>query len=249
MLKKMMCVGLGLFLFCLISTQGQAELVSEWKFDGNARDSAGNNHGALKGNPTWGVNRFGDQGKALSFDGKDDYVDCGNDASLSFGNGTKDRSFSIEWWQKSNIVPNLSRTETGEITGKGVGVLQKKGEYFIQWGNAFRLHLLDGNSRIGRGTGVSVKQGEWTHIAVTYNGSGTSDGIKFYQDGKLVLSEAEVKGSYTAMRKKNRPLRIGIGRHWAKRFNGLIDDVGIYNHALSSEEVEALYLKNPNPIF
>ena len=244
MLKKMMYVGLGLFLFCLVSTQGYAELVSEWKFDGNAKDSVGSNHGALKGDPDWGVNRFGDKGKALSLDGKDDYVDCGNDVSLSFGNGIKDSSFSVEWWQKSNIVSNASRTEAG-WTGKAVGVLQKEGEYFIKWGNEFRLHLL-GNGKIGRGTGVSVKQNEWTHIAVTYDGSGSSEGIKFYQDGRLVLSEAEVSGSYTTMRNKNHPLTIGISK--SKMFNGLIDDVRIYNHALSPKEVNALYLKNPDPI-
>ncbi len=246
-----MYVGLGLFLFCLVSTQGHAELVSEWKFDGNAKDSVGNNHGTLKGNPTWGADRFGDQGKALSLDGKDDYVDCGNDASLSFVDSSHvmDRPFSITWWQKSNIVPNLSRTETGEYTGKCVGVLMKKGEYFIEWSNSFRVYLHDGNENgnIGRVGGVDVKQNEWTYIVVTYDSSRTSDGIKFYQDGRLVPSGicSGVKGTYTTMKNKNHPLMIGRSRGF--RFNGLMDDVKIYNHALNPEEVNARYLQELPP--
>ena len=240
MLKKMMCVGLGLFLFCL-PTQGQAELVSEWKFDGNAEDSVGNNHGTLKGNPTWAANRFGDSGKALSFDGVNDYVDCGNDASLSFGNGTEDSPFSIEWQQKSNIRPLIKKG------GKGVGILTKQGEYSFKFNNSNRMHLIDSSnssSRIGRAGYIGVDQNNWTHIVVTYDGSGTSDGIKFYQAGVLLEGPIhENKGSYMAMGNKGFPLIIGKVKLGEKDcyFNGSLDYVRIYNHVLSLEEINENY--------
>ena len=53
-------------------------LVSHWKLDGDANDSAGSNDGTIYGaTPT-----VGQIGGALEFDGSGDYVDCGNDDSL-----------------------------------------------------------------------------------------------------------------------------------------------------------------------
>lgn len=222
-----------LFLFCVFPRQGHTDLIGEWRFDGNARDSRGKNHGTLVGKPTRTANRYGDPGKALQLDGIDDYVDCGNDASLSFGNGTTDRPFSVEWWQKSNIVPALFK-------GKGFAVLGKRGEYFINWSNAFRIHLVDGHGSIGRAGGVSIKQHQWTHVVVTYDGSGSSGGIRFYQDGAFAGSDQEDSGAYTAMRNTNHPLRIGM-RSPQITLDGLIDDVRIYDHVLSAGEVKALY--------
>ena len=82
----------------LVSGLARAELVSEWRFDGNARDSKGNNHGTLHGSPEWVADRHGKPGMALRLDGKDDWVDCGSDASLSFTDGNTDRPFSISVW-------------------------------------------------------------------------------------------------------------------------------------------------------
>jgi len=221
MLKKMMHV-LVLSVFCLVSTQGQAELVSEWKFDGNAKDSVGNNHGTLKGNPAWAVDRFGDEGKALSLNGVS--VACGNDASLSFGNGTKDRPFSIETWVNMNNRTNFI-------------IVDKTKEYILTNNNNIRLYLYDSdkNNHISKNAGDLTKyEGKWTHLVVTYDGSSIVEGIKFYINGILVKSNGGTKGNYIAM--KNRGGSFG----WQER-DGLIDDFKIYNHVLSPAEVEACY--------
>jgi len=221
MLKKMMCVGLGLFLFCLVSTQGQAELVSEWKFDGNVKDSVGNNHGTLKVNPTWATDRFGDEGKALVLNGEN--VNCGNDASLSFGNGTKDRPFSIETWV--NIKNHIL-----------FQIVHKTNEYTLTNNNHFRLYLYDSDTKntIYKSAGRLIKyEGKWIHLVVTYDGSSTVDGINFYINGIIRGTNEGTVGTYTAMENRGGSFRIGHGAR------GLIDDFRIYNHVLSPAEVEA----------
>ncbi len=236
MLKKAM-FGLILFLFCLVSQQAQAELVSEWKFDGNAEDSKGSNHGTLIGNPTWVPNRFGDQEKALSFDGKNDYVDCGNDASLSFGNGTKDSPFSIEAWVNMN-------------TYKKFAFVEKEKEYSLCNSNSFRFWLFSEEGHIGRrAAGVFLNyEKKWTHLVVTYDGSSTDAGIVMYVNGVVKRSSPESGDSYTAMENHEGAFRIGKTKLHGCRANGSFDDVKVYNHVLSPEKVKILYFQSPTSL-
>lgn len=204
----------------------RAEPVSEWKFDGNAGDSKGNNHGTLKGNPAWAPDRWGNPGKALSLDGVDDYVDCGNDKSLSFGNGTKDRPFSIEAWVKMNNRSNFQ-------------IAYKVNEYKLINNNNFRLYLYDGdtsNTIYKSGGDLRAYEGQWIHLVVTYDGSGSTNGINLYKDGVLQDSREGSSGTYVAMENKEGSFYIG-----SSNTDGFIDDVRIYNHPLSPEEVKAVY--------
>jgi len=59
--------------------RNRKRLVAWWKFDSDANDSAGSNHGKPHGDPTYEAGKFG---QAISLDG-DDYVDCGTDDSLN----------------------------------------------------------------------------------------------------------------------------------------------------------------------
>ena len=233
---KFSLILLSFFLCYFVISSVRAELISSWKLDGNAKDSTVKNNGILHGRPAAAPNRYNKTGKALSFNGKTDYVEFKNKRSLSFGNGEKDTPFSIEWWQKSNTYPRAS------LGGKPVEVLTKYGEYFIKWNNAFRVHLSDSRSprnHIGKAGSVRIKKGEWTHIAVTYNGSGNSDGIKFYQNGVEVSScRKEDSGSYKAMNNKNTPLTLGKITNY---FDGCLDELKFYNHALTPDEVKAHY--------
>ncbi len=80
---------------------GEPNLVGHWKLDGNAGDSAGVNHGALLGNPTWANDP--QRGWCLDFDGEGDYVDVGDDPSLTFSDAItvacwiKVRQFDRNW--------------------------------------------------------------------------------------------------------------------------------------------------------
>ena len=83
-------------------------LVGYWSFDetsGTLYDYSGyNNNGTSYGGVTYGVQ--GKVGNALSFDGSDDYIDCGSDESLAFGTG----NFTIGLWIKANGTSPVSYT-------------------------------------------------------------------------------------------------------------------------------------------
>ena len=70
----------------------------------------------------------------------------------------------------------------------------------------------------------------WSHVAVTYD----SSSLKFYLNGSLVFSKA-LTGTITT---SNDPLRIGGNTIWGEYFKGLIDEVRIYNKALSAGEIQ-----------
>ena len=88
-------------------------------------------------------------------------------------------------------------------------------------------------------TEASVPRQEWRHILVTYDGSAKASGVKIYLDGKaqdLKIGHDSLTGTI----RTEQPLRIGR-RSTSAAFTGLIDDVRIYDRALTADEVERLF--------
>jgi N-acetylneuraminic acid mutarotase len=199
-------------------------LVGWWKFDENngtvATDSSGNgNNGTLINGPTWATGKIGG---ALSFDGLNDYVDAGNDSVLDVGKG----DFSLAAWILS------SHTDFRDIVAKrnpssfNGWVFQHTHLSVRLWANATQL---DGNF-------PSNVVGSWQQLVVVREKS-LAKGTH-YHDGKSLVSS-----SYTSADLGN-PGKLSIGRlaeEDTQYFHGLIDDVRIYDRALSAAEVTALY--------
>ena len=78
---------------------------------------------------------------------------------------------------------------------------------------------------------ASLALNAWTHLAVTYDGSN----LRLYVNGTLVRTTA-MSGSMAA---STGVLRLGGNSVWGEWFSGLMDDVRIYNRALSTAEVQA----------
>ena len=89
----------------------------------------------------------------------------------------------------------------------------------------------------------SLKKGEWQHVVLTYDGSHQASGIKIYINGKLSENSVEAN-SLTATIKTDQPFRIG-SRSTGSVFKGEIDDLRIYNRALSDHEIDAVRGGNP----
>ena len=183
-----------------------------------------NNHGTIHG-ATWVNGKFG---KALSFDGVDDYVDCGNDfTSIS-------AEFTIELWMKTSDTSD-TRTPISYAT------THSDNEILLYNYKNFGLYV--GNSAVG--TGVSANDGKWHHIVWTWKSSGGE--TKLYKDGSLVYS-GTLQSGYTINHGTDRRLIIGqeqdsVGGSFqtSQAFNGIIDEVRIYNRALSENEIKMLY--------
>jgi hypothetical protein len=216
---------LGLSAIALgIDTTG---LVSYWNFDEGAGDTAhdiiGDNDGDVNG-ASW---QGGIEGGSLMFDGVDDYVGIGNPASLNF-----EGEITIAAWLKSrSSEPWLENIISHGFSPEPVR------EVFL------RVH--DGEYQLGsyiRNTPRSEVVypipaedfNNWVHIVGLYDGSNW----KLYRNGQLANSKSATRGSITV----NAGWAIGAKGDGEERFfDGLIDEVMIFNKGLSAEEVNELY--------
>ena len=191
-------------------------LVAEWKFDEGsgttASDTAGSSHGTLVNGPLWTT---GKKGGALSFDGVNDYV---NAASSSIPSGTG----AFEAW----VYP---KGYDSDVVSSGVP------------GNDFRIYLKSiGSSNYGFYvyredriiTALKPPLNEWTHLVLVWNSSGTM----LYFNGNFQAQNTVAPRAFSQT-------GINIGRYTQAQFyfNGLIDEVRIYNRALSAAEIQQIY--------
>ena len=164
-------------------------------------------------------------GKALSFDGVDDYVDCGNDESLDlFGEITVAAWFRTTQDSVGSICLR-KRYNYGTSPGFGLSI-NNDGQVSFNLG--------DGTNRADACTTDAYNDGNW-HYAV-----GVKDGsmVYIYIDGVLKGTDTD-DVNITAY---DCNLMIGQRGWGGNFFNGLIDEVRIYNRALSEEEIRRHFL-------
>jgi len=211
--------------------------VGSWSFDEGAgtiaNDSSGNdNNGTLYGGPTWAD---GQVNKALSFDGVDDYVDCGNDAGNLSSVGT------IEVWAYTDrdYPSDTTSDDYGGIISKTIGGAANQASWWIDWYGSNSSRIL----RAGIGDESDVItitinnynfNHQWHHFIFTWDGSQ----MKLYDNGNLLGSVSQTKNPQTL----NIGLQIGRVFNWGYcSWQGLIDEPRIYNRALSAEEIKRHY--------
>ncbi|MFH1193616.1 MAG: LamG domain-containing protein [bacterium] len=222
-----------------ISAPSRTGLVGYWTMDANDMSATGatlydksgkNNNGTVTGTTT----STGRIGQARSFNGSSDFIDVGNNTALNVGTG--DVSFSA-WVKPANI------TGGEQVLGKrNFGGLGTTNGYLFGL-NSGQARILIENSDgdyVDYSTG-SVSAGAWRHIAATIT-RGSATGAKLFIDGVQVgtsQSTSLVQNSLT------NATNLAIGRQGGDiasgYFNGAIDDVRIYNYALSAQEVANLY--------
>jgi len=203
-------------------------LVGYWSFNegrgGQAGDSSGNgNTGTITG-ASW-VN--GKRGKALSFNGSSDYVDAGDKSNLNFGTG----DFSISLWYKSGQLNTDRRgliVKASSYNTKGYSI-----QYFASTDELY-FYLNDGTN--SQSLKVVPAGGEiWRHAVFVVDRSVNK--AKAYYNGNF---EGEVSISLIGDLSTTEKFVIGAFSLPTRYFNGSIDDVRIYNRALSAAEISAL---------
>lgn len=90
----------------------------------------------------------------------------------------------------------------------------------------------------------NVPQGQWSHVFVTYDGSGKPGGVHIYVNGVATETSVEGGGTLTGTMKTDVTAKVGT-RTGADSFNGLVDDAAIYSRELKADEVKALASVNP----
>ena len=222
------------------------ELVAWYPLDGNASDMSGNGfHGTVYG-ATSAVDRHGRIGKSFDFDGVDDHIRVPR-KSLFFP-----PTYSVSFWIKpnGNPAPNAKASGPSDKLAGRINVLSTK----EGGGYAFGINIKDifgdkltvRNKIQGNYLNVSSRSAvlpdQWEQFVYTFDGKFS----KLYRQGEVDFS-LSATGSLTP---SSSDLFIGAEADLPNPvnfFNGLIDDVRIYNGPLSSTEVQALYQLEINP--
>ncbi len=223
-------------------------LVSHWALDegqGNtAYDSAGTNNGTLTGNAAWVEGRVGDH--ALYFhDQRYDYVQ-GNNSPFDFANTT----FTACGWLKT--TSNLYIFSEGSYLHGGWSL-------FSNGGGKARFQLKEGSPNAydaydAWSTSQAYDDGNWHHIAAVVTTSTTNaNGNKatVYVDGlPITITELNAYPYSPSTEKWCMASLWAISGQSPANYQGYVDDIRIYNRALSSEEIYALYtIPEPATIF
>jgi len=160
---------------------------------------------------------------ALYFDGTDDYIDCGNDASLNFGTA----DFTIEVWFKKEAHTGIYDT----VIAKGG---TDSNEWLMCFASTGKIHFYSG-SGINSGYLEGASDGNWHQTSFVRRGD---DGY-FYIDGS---EKSHITGIDNVDLSTTKNLTIGVAEQGtAGYFNGLIGEVAIYNRALSPQEIKNHY--------
>jgi len=215
----------------LAVTQG---LLAWYPFNGNANDASGHQHHGKVHEAVPAVDRFGMNNSAYSFDGINDFIAVEHDSSFEGLN-----TLSLVAWiyvRKASFYP--------AVVGKGnVGNYKESYALFLNPQN--RLGFLANSNGTASGRDLiidfTIPTAKWIHIASSYDGSM----MRTYVNGIEIGSVAHQGGIFTT----GEPLLIGKSERKKTRlissfFNGLIDDVLIYNRAISPDEVKTLYLQD-----
>ncbi|MFK7896615.1 MAG: LamG-like jellyroll fold domain-containing protein [Myxococcota bacterium] len=196
-------------------------LVAHWKLDETsgttAQDSSGDHDGELDA-PDWAA---GQVDGAADFDGNRDAIKVRHADTLSLGG-----EFTLSTWFRAENISSLDayRILSKETSGKN-------DNYFLALqGDA--LYLGVGGEFFSPGT--KFLEETWYHVAATF--SDLDNEVRLYVNGSLVLSTA----TFAELTPNSDELVIGNNWEESKPFDGLLDEIRIYNYALADYEIASL---------
>lgn len=189
------------------------------RLDGNVNDGSGLGH---NGTAHGGVGFIaGVDQQALSCDGVDDYVDLGGGLALA-------GPLTVSAWIYGNGTP----------TSANSGILNQGAlNYALTYHTDGRVYFYINNS--GNSVSAPVSPGAWHHILGIFNGTTAAGGMRLYVDG--ILADQKASSFATTGATGN----LEIGRNLTSYFNGRIDNVTIYNVALSDAAILNEYCVTP----
>ena len=211
-------------------------LVAWWPAEGNANDIVGTNNGALFGGASFAG---GEVGQAFSFDGTNGYVQIPDSDALKPANVT------IEAWVW--LDPNLPSNNGGEqiVFKKNTSTAWFEGYSLSKttinngdgtYSDRFQFCVSRAGDQVAINSQTIAQRGVWYHVGATYDGN---------QSILYINGVAEVSATPGfALDYDTDPVFIGTTGTWAPylgMFGGRIDEVSIYNRALSAAEIAAIY--------
>ncbi len=207
-------------------------LVSWWTANNTAADATGLNNAALTGVHY----STGMVGQAFNFDGQDDWAALGNPSSLAFT-----ASMTIEGWIKVNGLPTNYNFGSIMFRGDDRGGLDPY-QLDIQPNGNLEFGI---SSATGAGANVQapIPMGQFVHVAATLDDA--TGAMTLYENGAVVAQATTTVRPFGPLDPTQQP-GVGIGNSNALSnydipFNGLIDELSVYNRALTANEVFGIY--------
>jgi Concanavalin A-like lectin/glucanases superfamily/FIVAR domain len=245
----------------LITPIASTSLVAYWKFNGNANDSSGNGHtGTLEpgpvglaavplGVPNLTNDRFGSPNAAYHFAG-------GGNIDVPYSPALEPKAISISLWERQDTAGRTNHPSDCYMLG-----LNRWNGYKFQMQPTRPFFTVrtdtsdfDRDAALDITIGKTTGSGPWHHLIVTYDGAGNE---VFYVDGVMVKTWTNLAGAvkvytptqdlsigtdlpnsaYTATDDGTGRYYVAYGGYWT----GDLDDIMIYNTALSSTQVTQIY--------
>jgi len=218
-------------------------LIAWYPFSGNTKDSSGNNYNGVANQIVYTVDRFGNPNTAININGNmNSYVDVTLPDTSKLTNELKSFSFWINFpktYSNGNYYNHIITTNTPtKIPNGNLCYIQIYGSYpsYVSSGYVNKL----GFTGIAPISNVTFNNSTWMNVTLVCDGINNT--VAEYVNGKYVSTESTQQVNYTNWT----GLRFGqnYGNLSQCTFSGMIDDIRIYNRALDSVEVEALYHEN-----
>ncbi|HEY3000540.1 MAG TPA: LamG-like jellyroll fold domain-containing protein, partial [Acidimicrobiales bacterium] len=182
-----------------------------------AGDRSGTGNGGTVSGATW--TSAGRRGGALAFDGVNDLVTVADAPSLDLTSG-----MTVDAWVRPTRVSDWSTVVLKERGTNGLAY----GLYAANDQTRAAGYVNIGGDKVAAGT-AATPTNAWTHLAVTYDGAN----LRLYVNGAVVRTVAVTGPIATSAN----ALRIGGNNVWGEWFAGTIDEVNVYNRALTAAEV------------
>jgi len=205
-------------------------LVSHWLMNDDEAntdvlDNKGSNDGILTnaGN-TEDVSVEGKINKALNFDGANDVINCGHDSSLS------SEEFTFSAWVKPSAFGSYNM-----IMGQGSSLWQKY--FWIGSNGHIRAYWAHTDTAATSQSSTLISLDEWTLVSVVFK----NDTFYLYKNGEEVDYSAQTTGIGTPNDYSALDFAIGATNNGTSLFTGKIDDVRIYDTALTPYYIKLLY--------
>jgi len=205
-------------------------LVGWWPFNGNAQDGSGNgNNGSLQNGVSITSDRLSNSNSAYDFDGINDQIEVSNSSSIS-----PNQYVSVNVWIYPRAYEDnkhcVSKGSHINLTYRSFGILgpesNSKAKFFVS----------NGTNEQGISTFTTLSLNQWHQITGVYDGSS----LKIYVNGAL-----DNQLNFTGLINQNsEPLLFGSHKYYSFSdywFNGKLDDIGIWNRALTPQEITNLY--------
>ena len=198
-------------------------LVAWYPFNGNANDATGNNHNGTVTGATLTTNRFGQANSAYLFNGTSDYINIG---SFSV------QSFTLSAWIN---ISNVNESNLNAIISRLGGTINYEGyELRVEPNSTILLVCGFGSNWVHTNSSFKLLPNTWYNIVATNDNTD----IKIYVNAQLVATNRFsnfVDNPQNIILGTRSPIADG---GW---FNGKLDDIRIYNRALSLSEINSLH--------